>query len=88
MVFSYILNKLGLYKYNESKSEIDIIRSNLKHTVMLKRQFYIPNKIDLLNKMYMIKYKNNPKIDCDELLKAKQNLKSKKKKQLPRLFAP
>ena len=50
MVFSYILNKLGLYKYNESKSEIDIIRSNLKHTVMLKRQFYIPNKIDLLNK--------------------------------------
>ena len=27
----------------------------------------------------MIKYKNNPKIDCDELLKAKQNLKIKEK---------
>ena len=55
---------------------------------MLKRQFYVPNKIDLLNKIKMIKYKNNPKIDYDELLKVKQTLKSKKKKQLPRLFAP
>ena len=72
-MFSYILNKIGLY-YNYN--EIELIKMNLKHTKTLKKKFFIPKKEDILNKMYIIKYRNNPRFNKDELIRVKESLKS------------
>tara|TARA_Y100000741_G_C18223413_1_gene546853 strand:- start:790 stop:1017 length:228 start_codon:yes stop_codon:yes gene_type:complete len=72
MVLSYILNKIKLY-YNYN--EIELIRMNLKHTKTLKKRFFIPKKEDILNKMYTIKYRNNPRFNKTELIKIKESLK-------------
>lgn len=70
MVFTYILNKLGLY-YNE----IELIKMNLKSTKTLKKTFFVPMEKDILNKMYIIKYRNNPRFNKNELIKVKDTLK-------------
>jgi hypothetical protein len=74
MVLNYILSKLGLI-YNES-NEIINVRNNLKRTSTLRRTFYVPEKKEILNKLYIIKYRNNPKFKIDDLLRAKNNLKN------------
>lgn len=74
MVLNYILSKLGLI-YNES-NEIINVRKNLKRTSTLRRKFYVPKKKEILNKLYIIKYRNNPKFNIDDLLRAKNNLKN------------
>ena len=76
MVLNYILSRLGLI-YNES-NEIINVRKNLKHVNTLKRKFYVPEKKEILNKLYIIKYRNNPKVNIDDLLLAKKNLKNLK----------
>ena len=73
MVLYYILNKLGLgYNYNE----IEKVKMNLKHTKTLKKKFFIPTQKDILNKMYVIKFKNKPRFEKNEIIKIKNSLKS------------
>ena len=71
-MITYILNKLGYYNYDE----LNYIRHNLKHTKTLKKQFYIPNKKELLNKMITIRYKNKLLFNNNDLINSKKNLKS------------
>ena len=49
---------------------------NLKHTKTLKKKFFIPTQKDILNKMYIIKFKNKPRFEKNEIIKIKNSLKS------------
>jgi hypothetical protein len=72
-----ILYKLGLYEYfNDDNYTLMEIKNNLKSTKTLKKTFYIPNKIDILNKYYKIQIKKKPTINISEILLIKENLKS------------
>tara|TARA_B100000401_G_C52593521_1_gene618403 strand:+ start:430 stop:657 length:228 start_codon:yes stop_codon:yes gene_type:complete len=73
MVLSYILDK---FRYYFNYNEIELVKMKLRKTKTLKKKFFIPKKKDILNKIYIIKYKNNPRFNRDELIKIKQNLKS------------
>ena len=65
-MISYILHKLGIY------NELDYVRNNLKPTKTLRKQFYVPDKKEVLNKMITICYKNKL-MNCNDLINAKKN---------------
>jgi len=72
-----ILYKLGLYEYfNDDDYILTEIKNNLKSTKTLKKIFYTPNKIDILNKYHKIQIKKKPTINISEILLIKENLKS------------
>jgi len=76
----YIAKYLGLHEYIYSKEDIYNnylidIKNNLKHTITLKKKFYIPSKLEILNKHFMIQLKNKPKINIQDIIDTKNNLK-------------
>ena len=72
-----ILFNIGLYEYfNDDDYTLMEIKNNLKSTKTLKKKFYIPNKIDILNKYHKIQIKKKPTINISEILLIKKNLKS------------
>jgi hypothetical protein len=74
-MFNSFLNKIGLYNiFNEDDYELIKIRENLKHTITLKKQFYVPTEQEIMNKYQMIINRKKPKIDVDSLIEAKKNL--------------
>tara|TARA_A100001015_G_C14933574_1_gene689473 strand:+ start:444 stop:689 length:246 start_codon:yes stop_codon:yes gene_type:complete len=80
----YNLSKyLGIETYIYSKDDLYYyylcdIKNNLKHTITLKKQFYIPSHNEIQNKVFMINLKKKNKIDVNELIKCKNNLKVSK----------
>ena len=74
-MFNSFLNKIGLYNiFNEGNYELIKIRKNLKHTITLKKQFYVPTEQEIMNKYQMIINRKKPKIDVNSLIEAKKNL--------------
>ena len=71
-MISYILHKLGIY------NELDYVRNNLKPTKTLRKQFYVPDKKEVLNKMITICYKNKLNFTCNDLINAKKKLDNAK----------
>ena len=68
-VENYIYSKETLYNYY-----LEDVKNNLKPTKTLKKIFYIPTKNEIQNKNFMIRIKNKPKINCNELIECKKNL--------------
>ena len=58
------------------------IKKNLKHTITLKKQFYVPTKKEIVNKYQMWRNRIKPKIDINELLEIKKNLSKLSKKNI------
>ena len=74
-MFNSFLNTIGLYNvFNEGDYELIKIRQNLKHTVTLKKQFYIPTKEEIVNKYQILINRRKPRIDVEALVNAKKNL--------------
>ena len=69
------LHNMGLYNlfYDEDYNLIEI-KNKLKHTVTLKRRFFAPTELEIINKYHMIKNKSRPKINVSDLINAKKNL--------------
>ena len=75
---------IGIDKYLYSSEELYNmylldIKTNLKHTKTLKKQFYFPSKNELLNKKFMIELKKKSKINVEELKNIKNKLQKVKK---------
>jgi hypothetical protein len=70
---TYIYSKEDLYNYY-----LYDIKNNLKHTVTLKKQFYIPTQLELQNKVFMLNLKKKHKINVNDLINSKNNLKVSK----------
>lgn len=74
MLDSFLYN-VGLYNlFYDGDYDLINIKNKLKHTVTLKRKFYVPTKHEIINKYHMIKTKNLPKISVNDLVNAKKNL--------------
>jgi hypothetical protein len=72
-----ILFNIGLYEYfNDENYILMEIKNNLKSTQTLKKKFYCPTKLEILNKYHKIQIKKRPCINISELLLTKQNLKT------------
>ena len=70
-----LLYNIGLYEcFYEGDYNLMNIKNNLKPTVTLTRQFYVPTENEIINKYQMRENRNKPKIDINELLNVKKNL--------------
>ena len=70
-----LLYNIGLYEcFYEGDYNLMNIKNNLKPTVTLTRQFYVPTENEIINKYQMRENRNKPKIDINELLNIKKNL--------------
>tara|TARA_B100001142_G_C13940349_1_gene502924 strand:+ start:90 stop:332 length:243 start_codon:yes stop_codon:yes gene_type:complete len=70
-----LLYNIGLYEcFYEGDYNLINIKNNLRPTVTLTRQFYVPTEHEIINKYQMRENRNKPKIDINELLNVKKNL--------------
>ena len=72
----YIMNYIKEY-YNNYDLNPDIlnIKNNLKKTYTLKKKFYKPTFNEINNKLFMINLKKKYKINHEELILIKNNLR-------------
>tara|TARA_B110001452_G_scaffold31826_1_gene24852 strand:- start:246 stop:497 length:252 start_codon:yes stop_codon:yes gene_type:complete len=78
-----LLYNIGLYKcFFDEDYNLMNIKNNLKHTVTLKKKFYVPTKKEIVNKYQMWRNRIKPKIDINELLEIKKNLSKLSKKNI------
>jgi len=70
-----LLYNIGLYDiFYEGDYNLIKIRNNLKPTVTLTRQFYVPTEHEIINKYQMRENRIKPKIDINEILEVKKSL--------------
>ena len=69
-LYNYIVNN-----YDIVNQELIDAKSKLKKTYTLKKQFYKPNLLELKNKIFFRNLKYLNKINSNDLIKIKQNLK-------------
>ena len=67
---------MGLYNmlYEEDYTLMSI-KNNLKKTYTLKKHFYNPSKLEILNKYHMFQLKKKPIINQSDIINIKKNLK-------------
>ena len=70
-----LLYNIGLYEcFYEGDYNLMNIKNNLKPTVTLTRQFYVPTENEIINKYQMRENRNKPKININEIVEVKKNL--------------
>jgi len=70
-----LLYNIGLYEcFYEGDYNLMNIKNNLKPTVTLTRQFYVPTEHEIINKYQMRENRIKPRININELLEVKKNL--------------
>ena len=74
-LYDYISNYNDIYDSNTYDLTIINIKNNLKKTTTLTRKYYRPDVLELKNKIFFRNLKHLYKINSDDLIEAKKNLK-------------